>query len=160
MQDKVGEQFSGIVTSVTSFGIFVELDDIYVDGLVHITALDNDYYHFDPVGHRLTGERSGQVYRLGDQIEIIVAAVNLDDRKIDFVLSDSENLTKKARKPKGKGKAARRRVLSQAIDDIMDESAASKEPKKTSKRKSKKRTEKVKKKLKRTAKRKKQKIKK
>ncbi|MEJ2529909.1 MAG: ribonuclease R, partial [Gammaproteobacteria bacterium] len=89
MLDKLGEEFAGIITSVTSFGIFVELDDIYVDGLVHITALDNDYYHFDPVGHRLTGERSGQVYRLGDQVRIKVAAVNLDERKIDFVLAQA-----------------------------------------------------------------------
>ncbi|MCF7984970.1 MAG: ribonuclease R [Thiohalocapsa sp.] len=85
MQDKLGEEFDGTITSVQGFGIFVELDDVYVDGLVHITALDNDYYHFDPVGHRLTGERTGQVYRLGDRLRVKVAAVNLDDRKIDFV---------------------------------------------------------------------------
>ncbi|MCU7932936.1 MAG: ribonuclease R [Candidatus Thiodiazotropha sp. (ex Codakia rugifera)] len=85
MQDKVGETFNGIITSVNSFGVFVELDEIYVDGLVHITALDNDYYHYDPVGHRLTGERTGKVLRLGDPLTIIVAKVNLDDRKIDFV---------------------------------------------------------------------------
>ncbi len=88
MMDKLGETFDGIITSVTSFGIFVELDEIYVDGLVHITALDNDYYHFDPVGHRLTGERSGRVYRLGDQLRVKLAAVNLDDRKIDFTLAE------------------------------------------------------------------------
>jgi len=87
MQDKLGEEFDGTITSVNSFGIFVELDDIYVDGLVHITALDNDYYHFDPVGYRLTGERTGMVYRLGDRLRIQVAAVNLDERKIDFVLA-------------------------------------------------------------------------
>ena len=87
MQDKLGEEFHGTITSVNSFGIFVELDDIYVDGLVHITALDNDYYHFDPVGHRLTGERTGMVYRLGDRLHVQVAAVNLDERKIDFVLT-------------------------------------------------------------------------
>ena len=87
MQDKLGEQFEGTITSVTSFGIFVQLDAIFVDGLVHITALDNDYYHFDPVGHRLHGERTGSVYRLGDRLRIQVAAVNLDDRKIDFVLA-------------------------------------------------------------------------
>ena len=81
MLDKVGEEFGGIITSVNSFGIFVELDQIYVDGLVHITALDNDYYHFDPIGHRLNGERSGKVYRLGDAVRIKVAAVNLDDKK-------------------------------------------------------------------------------
>ncbi len=86
MMDKVGEEFDGIISSVTSFGLFVELSEIYVEGLVHITALDNDYYHFDPIGHRLTGERSGRRFRLGDPVRIKVAAVNLDDRKIDFVL--------------------------------------------------------------------------
>lgn len=86
MMDKIGDSFDGIITSVTSFGIFVELNEIYVDGLVHITALDHDYYHFDPVGHRLTGERSGRIFRLGDSMRVQVAAVNLDDRKIDFVL--------------------------------------------------------------------------
>ena len=88
MQDKLGEHFDGTITSVNSFGIFVELDNIYVDGLVHITALDNDYYHFDPLGHRLTGERTGTVYRLGDRVRVQVAAVNLDERKIDFVLAE------------------------------------------------------------------------
>jgi len=56
-----------------------------VDGLVHITALDNDFYHFDPVGYRLTGERTGMVYRLGDRVQVQLVAVNLDERKIDFV---------------------------------------------------------------------------
>ena len=87
MRDKIGEEYDGTITSVQGFGIFVELDGVYVDGLVHITALDNDYYHFDPVGHRLTGERTGQVYRLGDRLRVKVAAVNLEDRKIDFVLA-------------------------------------------------------------------------
>ncbi|WP_295452463.1 ribonuclease R [uncultured Thiodictyon sp.] len=90
MQDKLGEEFEGTITSVTSFGIFVQLDTVHVDGLVHITALDNDYYHFDPIGHRLQGERSGNIYRLGDRLRIQVAAVNLDDRKIDFVLAQAQ----------------------------------------------------------------------
>lgn len=85
MQDKLGEEYPGTITSVQGFGLFVQLDDYYVDGLVHITALDNDYYHFDPVGYRLTGERTGQVYRLGDRLRVKVAAVNLEERKIDFV---------------------------------------------------------------------------
>lgn len=112
MLDKVGEQFDGIITSVNSFGVFVELNKIYVDGLVHITALDNDYYHFDPIGHRLNGERSGKVYRLGDSIRIQVAAVNLDDKKIDFVLAnraaeDDISSTKTKRKSKSRRKAKR-----------------------------------------------------
>ncbi|MFC1602697.1 ribonuclease R [Pseudomonadota bacterium] len=109
MLDKVGEEFGGIITSVNSFGIFVELDEIYVDGLVHITALGNDYYHFDPIGHRLNGERSGKVYRLGDSVRIKVAAVNLDDKKIDFVLADSEtNDDMGSEKPKRKSKRRKR----------------------------------------------------
>ncbi|PUB87786.1 MAG: ribonuclease R [gamma proteobacterium symbiont of Ctena orbiculata] len=99
MQDKVGETFNGIITSVNSFGVFVELDEIYVDGLVHISALANDYYHYDPVGHRLTGERTGKVLRLGDPLTIVVAKVNLDDRKIDFVpAKEAEQKTAKKRK--------------------------------------------------------------
>jgi ribonuclease R len=100
MQDKLGERFDGTITSVTSFGIFVQLDEVYIDGLVHITALDNDYYHFDPIGHRLHGERTGTVYRLGDRLRVQVAAVNLDDRKIDFVLAEPQ--TKAPRKGQNK----------------------------------------------------------
>ncbi|RMG32319.1 MAG: RNB domain-containing ribonuclease, partial [Gammaproteobacteria bacterium] len=87
MLDKVGLEFDGLIVSVNSFGLFVELADIYITGLLHITALDKDYFHFDPIGHRLTGERTGKVYRLGDAIRVQVAAVNLDERKIDFVLA-------------------------------------------------------------------------
>ncbi|NLD14673.1 MAG: ribonuclease R [Gammaproteobacteria bacterium] len=91
MQERVGETFSGVVTSVTGFGLFVELDDIYVEGMVHITALPADYYHFEAVYHRLVGERSGRSYRLGDSIEVVVARVDLDERKIDFELSPAEH---------------------------------------------------------------------
>jgi len=87
MRERLGEQHAGTLSGVSSFGFFVELDGIYVDGLVHISSLDNDYYHFDPVGHRLTGERTGMIYRLGDRVQVVVAAVNLDERKIDFVLA-------------------------------------------------------------------------
>lgn len=89
MRDKVGEEYDGVVASVTAFGLFVELKDIYVQGLVHVTALRNDYYHFDPAGHRLRGERSGQVYRLGDPLRVRVMRVDLDERKIDFELAEA-----------------------------------------------------------------------
>ncbi len=84
MQDKVGQTFDGIITGVTGFGLFVELRNVFVEGLIHVTSLRNDYYHFDPVGHRLHGERLGQVYRLGDSIRVRVTRVDLDERKIDF----------------------------------------------------------------------------
>jgi ribonuclease R len=84
MLDKVGQVFDGIVTGVTGFGLFVELRGVFVEGLVHVTSLRNDYYRFDPVGHRLHGERSGQVYRLGDSLRVRVTRADLDERKIDF----------------------------------------------------------------------------
>lgn len=103
MMDKIGDSFDGIISSVTSFGLFVELVDIYVEGLVHITSLDNDFYHFDPVGHRLTGERAGRVFRLGDPIRVKLAAVNLDDKKIDFLLDGSAGTGRRGRYPKAGG---------------------------------------------------------
>jgi ribonuclease R len=84
MQDKLGQVFNGRISAVTGFGIFVELDEVYVEGLVHITSLKNDYYTFDAVKHRLIGTRGGQVYRLGDKMKVLVARVDLDERKIDF----------------------------------------------------------------------------
>ncbi|MBA2710804.1 MAG: ribonuclease R [Tatlockia sp.] len=89
MQDKLGQVFPGTISAVTGFGIFVELDDIYVEGLVHVTSLKNDYYAFDAVKHRLIGERGGHVYRLGDKITVLVARVDLEERKIDFEPAES-----------------------------------------------------------------------
>ncbi|MBU0499019.1 MAG: ribonuclease R [Gammaproteobacteria bacterium] len=105
MLDKVGEVFNGIIGGVNSFGLFVELEEIYVTGLVHVTSLDRDYYHFDPIGHRLSGERSGEVFRLGDPLSVQVAAVNLDDRKIDFVLPGTEKREKRKGRRDEEGKA-------------------------------------------------------
>jgi ribonuclease R len=89
MKDRVGESFSGVITAVTGFGLFVELKDIYVEGLIHVTALPADYYHFDPVHHRLSGERSGRSFRLGDSVSVTVMRVDLDERKIDFELAQA-----------------------------------------------------------------------
>jgi ribonuclease R len=117
MHDKVGEEYSGIITSVTSFGLFVMLDDIYVDGLVHITALDRDYFHFDPIGHRLTGDRSGITYRLGDPLKIRVAAVNIEDRKIDFVLAESSGKQDSSGQAPSKSRKSRSRSRSRSGKD-------------------------------------------
>lgn len=86
MQDHVGQLFRGIINSVTSFGVFVRLDELFIDGLVHVSLMDNDYYRYDNIGQRLIGESSGKVYRLGDAVEIRVEAVHMDERKIDFSL--------------------------------------------------------------------------
>ena len=86
MEQHVGDEFKGQVTGVTSFGLFVELQNNHVSGLVHITSLPNDYYHFDPVVHRLTGDRTGKVFQLAQKVVVKVMAVNVVDRKIDFEL--------------------------------------------------------------------------
>ncbi len=99
MQDKVGEEFKGIITAVTGFGFFVELDDIYVEGLVHITNLPQDYFHFDGKTHQLIGERSGIKFRLGDRVKIKVARVDLDEKKIDFDLLQASKTKRKSKSP-------------------------------------------------------------
>lgn len=86
LRDRVGDVFEGHVSSVTSFGLFVELNDLYVEGLVHITSLPHDYYRFEPAMHRLVGERTRKVFGLGDDLLVKVVGVDLDNRKIDFEL--------------------------------------------------------------------------
>jgi ribonuclease R len=90
MEDKVGEMFSGTVSSVTSFGLFVMLDDMYVEGLIHISNLPVDYYHFDEITHTLSGERGGKLFKLGQKLDVLVARVDLEERKIDFQLKENE----------------------------------------------------------------------
>lgn len=135
MLDHVGDTFDGVIASVTSFGFFVRLGEFHIDGLVHIASLENDYYHFDEVKQCLVGESFGTVHRLGDQVVVKVASVNLDERKIDFLLdmpmrkgkgkklsakrsqqkseakgkSSSRSATKKSEKPGNKGKKTRSR---------------------------------------------------
>jgi ribonuclease R len=96
MMDKIGEEFPGIISAVTSFGFFVELADIYVEGLVHISNLGQDYFHFDPTSHQLKGERTGMNFRLGDSVKIKVARVDLDEKKMDFELLQKQESVKKA----------------------------------------------------------------
>ena len=90
MEKHVGSEFDGIVSGVTSFGLFVELTESQVSGLVHITQLPNDYYHFDPIRHLLSGERRGLKFRLGDPVRVQVLRASLEDRKIDFRLVADE----------------------------------------------------------------------
>ncbi len=94
LQDRVGEEFFGVVAGVTGFGLFVELKDLFVEGLVHITALPEDYYHFEASHHRLIGERSGRIFKLGDEMQVKVLSVNLEERKVDFELLKSAGARK------------------------------------------------------------------
>jgi ribonuclease R len=144
MLDRVGDTFAGVITAVTGFGLFVELTDIYVEGLVHVTALPGDYYHFDPLHHRLSGERSGRSFRLGDTVEVMVARVDLDERKIDFEMSQVGASTdkrpvsapaKKSAKSPAKGKTSAAGAKAEPKAKSADAAAKSKSKSKSRKRK-------------------------
>ncbi|EAR09598.1 ribonuclease R [Reinekea blandensis] len=90
MSDHIGEEFNGTISSVTNFGLFVQLDDVYVDGLVHISSLQSDYYQYQASAHRLVGDRTRITYSLGDKLKVKVVRVSLDERKIDFELADND----------------------------------------------------------------------
>ncbi|MBZ0104186.1 MAG: ribonuclease R [Sulfuricella denitrificans] len=90
MQDKVGEVFTGSISGVTGFGVFVALDDIYAEGLVHVTDLGDEYFHFDAARHQMLGERTGKRYRLGDRLQVKVMRVDLETSKVDFALVKEE----------------------------------------------------------------------
>jgi ribonuclease R len=98
MQDHIGEQFDGRITGVTQFGVFITLDEIYIDGLIHISEIGSDYFHFDPLRLELSGERSGRVLRLGDAMRIQVASVDLDEGKIGFVPVDRKQAHRRSKK--------------------------------------------------------------
>jgi ribonuclease R len=87
MQDKVGATFDGTISGVTSFGIFVTLDDLNIDGLVHVTELGRDYFHYDPARHAMVGEHSGRSFQLAGRVRVTVARVDLEATKIDFTLA-------------------------------------------------------------------------
>jgi ribonuclease R len=86
MQDHVGSEYDGTISGVTHFGLFITLDELYVDGLVHISDLGQDYFQYDAAKHLLRGERSGARYQLGGRVRVKVVRVNLEQSKIDFVL--------------------------------------------------------------------------
>lgn len=86
IKDKLGEHFSGTISGVMPFGVFVQLDDLYIEGMVHVTDLGSDYYHFDEVRHELRGEHSGVRYQLTDRVTVQISRVDLDSRQIDLVI--------------------------------------------------------------------------
>ena len=104
MQDHIDMEYHGVVASVTSFGLFVRLTELHIEGLIHITALGNDYFHYDSERHALVGERTRRVYRLGDELQVKVVSVNLEDKQIDFELADGTRSNRRDKSPvKGRG---------------------------------------------------------
>ncbi|MCB1744531.1 MAG: S1 RNA-binding domain-containing protein, partial [Gammaproteobacteria bacterium] len=102
MLDKVGRTYRGTVSAVTSFGLFVTLDELYVDGLVHVSSLGQEYFHFDPASHTLEGRGSGRRYALADRLDVRVLRVDLDERKIDFELTGEEAASGTGKRSRGR----------------------------------------------------------
>lgn len=126
MSHRIGETFSGRIANITNFGLFITLDDIYIDGLVHVSALTNDYYHYNAETFTLNGERSGYRFALMDAVEIQVAKVDIDDRKIDFELLSHKG---KALHESGKSKKTAKKVAKAVVAKA--EKAADKKATKT-----------------------------
>jgi ribonuclease R len=91
MKDRLGEEFTGVIAGVTPFGIFVQLDELFVEGLVHVTGLGQDYFEYDEARHELRGQNTGQVYQLTGRVTVQVARVDLEARKIDLVLAQTSD---------------------------------------------------------------------
>ncbi|QOL26730.1 ribonuclease R [Thalassotalea sp. LPB0316] len=126
MLDHVGDSFTGVISTVTNFGLFVRLQDLHIEGLIHITSLGRDFYHFDDVRMCLSGENTGKRYNVGDVLAVQVAAVNLDEKKIDLVLQGENAILQKA-KPiarsnakQGKGKKVKSKAQERAKSAARD----------------------------------------
>ncbi|WP_310446731.1 ribonuclease R [Thiobacillus sp.] len=112
MQDRIGDEYDGTVSAVTSFGMFVAIDDIFIEGLVHVSELGQDYFHYDQAKHMMLGERTGKRYRLGDRVRIKVMRADIETSKIDFALvetvetaDDAADTSFVAKKKSGRTKA-------------------------------------------------------
>jgi ribonuclease R len=107
-----------VVSSVTSFGVFVTLEAMYVEGLVHITELGGDYYRFDEAHQELRGERTGMRYSIGTRVQVQVSRVDLDGRRIDFrLIHEADKLTSRAMKDKGVQREGRSASAANAASD-------------------------------------------
>lgn len=113
MQDRIGEEFDGSVSAVVPFGLFVALDDVFVEGLVHISDLGSDYFHFDDAHHTLVGERTGERYRLSDRVRVQLVRVNMEASKIDFRL-----VAGPSRATERVGKTARDKQASEPVPEV------------------------------------------
>ncbi|MBI3432689.1 MAG: ribonuclease R [Hydrogenophilales bacterium] len=111
MQDRIGDEYNGTVSAVTSFGMFVAIDEIFIEGLVHVSELGQDYFHYDQAKHMMLGERTGKKYRLGDRVRIKVMRADIETSKIDFSLvTEIESVQEETAAPKKKaGKSGGKR---------------------------------------------------
>ena len=110
LEDKVGEYFEGIVTGVSSFGFFVELNEVMTSGLVHVTTLTEDFFFYDPLKQQLIGERGGRVFKIGNTLTVQISRVDLEDKKLDLVIDQPavKSKTGKHKRPHKKSKRSKR----------------------------------------------------
>jgi ribonuclease R len=128
LQQHLGEVFEGIISGVTGFGFFVELADLYVEGLVHVSSLSSDYYQYDGAKHRMIGERSGKSYCLGDSVVVEVAKINLEERKVDLLLVSAEP-RKPARRRSERRNAAKGKSIEKKGEKTSDKATVKRKPK-------------------------------
>ena len=102
--DRVSEEYTGVISAVTGFGLFVMLDELMVEGLIHVTGLPKDYYHHEATQHRMVGERTGRTFRLGQKVKVKVVRVNLEERKIDFELINKGSSQPQTKNPRSSAK--------------------------------------------------------
>ncbi len=100
LQAHVGDGFVGVITGVSSFGFFVELEKVFTSGLVHVTSLLDDYYFYDPLKQQLIGERSGKVFKIGPKVEVQISNVDLEDKKLDLIIPTQHKQQNESRKQK------------------------------------------------------------
>ncbi len=112
MKERIGEEFDGTISAVTAFGIFVALDQVYVEGLVHVSELGADYFQFDNIKHQMLGERTGQRFRLGDRVRVRLVRADLESNRIDFVMAQAAGAA--PRKSMGRSDSAGKTVSRQA----------------------------------------------
>lgn len=123
MQQHIGEDFAGVVTTVTDFGLFITLSDLYVDGMIHISQLGDDYFVYDAPLQRLTGQHHGKIFALGDKVQVKVAGVNLEERKIDFVLV--QQTTSAGRSIRGKAPRQNDKKATASLSNVKQNTAKS-----------------------------------
>lgn len=140
MQSHIGKAYQGEVSSITNFGLFVRLNDVFVEGLIHITELGEDYFHFDQPKQKMIGERTGKTFAIGDILDISVAKVDMDLRRIDFSLKNSSKSSNKGKNKSKKNKTEREKLYTKAKETSKKRASSKTEPKQKSKSKAKPKT--------------------
>jgi len=136
MRDRIGEEFDGTIAAVVPFGVFVALDSVYVEGLLHVSELGEDYFQYDNVKHQMLGERSGKRYRLGDRLRVKLVRADLETGRVDFVLGETPSPKAQPADAKAEKKSAFKKMVdaaAKAISGVTEKGRAKRAAEKTAK---------------------------